>query len=96
MEYKIVVKKRFAANLLALLLYLEKEWGKKVADEFQQRIAKSFAVLLRHPFVGSPSKKFPGARGLLITKHNRLFYRIESNRIIILSLADTRRKKFSN
>jgi len=36
--YKIIFKKRFAINLFDVLTYLEKEWGKKVADEFQDKV----------------------------------------------------------
>ena len=94
MEYQIVVKKRFAGNLLKLLLYLEKEWGKKVADEFTQKILDTIKLLKLHPYVGAPSKKIPGARGILISSHNRLFYRIVRNKIIVITLADTRRKRY--
>ena len=78
-----------------VLLYLEKEWGKRVADEFQEKISKAFTLLKTHPYIGTPTVRIPDARGLLITSHNRLFYRIEQNKIIIISLADTRKKNYS-
>ena len=95
MGYKIIFKKRFAKNLLNVLIYLEQEWGKNVADEFQDKINNAVNLLKAHPNIGAPSKKRPVARGLLITKHNRLFYRIENNTIIIILLADTRRKSYN-
>ena len=95
MWYKIIFKKRFAQNLLNVLTFLEQELSKTVADEFQDKLNFSLTVLREHPYVGAPSKKI-NTRGLLITKHNRLFYRIHDDTIIILSLADTRRKKYTH
>jgi len=93
-EYKIITKKKFAKNLLNVLVYLEKEWSKTVADEFYDRINNIIILLKSNPYIGAPSKKLSGARGLSITKHNRLFYKIENNKIIIVSLADTRKKNY--
>ncbi len=94
MGYKIIFKKRFAKNLFNVLTYLEREWGKKIADEFQDKIDNAIQLIQFHPHIGAPSNKI-NVRGLLITKHNRLFYKISANTIIILSLADTRKKDFT-
>ncbi len=95
MGYKIVFKKRYANNLLTVLTYLEKEWGKKAADEFQDKINSALTLLSVHPHLGAYSDK-TNLRGLLITKHNRLFYRFRNNTIIVVYLADTRRKSYSH
>jgi plasmid stabilization system protein ParE len=92
--YKIIIKKRFANNLLNVLTYLEQEFGKKVADEFHDKITRALDLLKSYPYIGAPSIKLKGARGILITPYNRLFYRIENNKIIIISLVDTRRKNY--
>lgn len=94
MGYKIVVKKRFASNLLNVTSYLEVEWGKKVADEFYDKIIQLLDLLSSHPFIGAPSTKIKNVRGISVTSHNRLFYRIERNKIIIIALGDTRRKSY--
>lgn len=96
MGHKIIFKKRFTNRLSDVLAFLEKEWGKKVADEFIDKIHDAINALKKHPQLGAPSLKIKGARGFSITKHNRLFYRIEMNKIIILSLADTRKKNYSS
>jgi len=93
-EYKVVVKKLFAKQLLNVLYYLDKEWGKRVADDFQDKINAAIKILKQHPYTGAPSKKIPDARGLLITKHTRLFYKIENKTIVIVFLADTRKNSY--
>jgi len=92
--YEVIFKKRFANNLLNVVTYLEKEWGKKVTDEFMDKINGAVNSLKLHPYIGAPSKKIKDARGLLITPHNRLFYRVTKNKIIFISLADTRKKNY--
>ena len=57
MGYKIIFKKRFAINLLDVLTYLEKEWGKKVADEFQDKVNGALRLLSVHPYIGAPLVK---------------------------------------
>ena len=94
MGYKIEYKKRFVNDLYKVVVYLENEWGNKVADEFAERLSNALDILASHPYIGAPSKIVKGARGLSITPHNRLFYKIKNNTIIILKLADTREKGY--
>jgi len=74
--------------------YIELEWGAKAAYDFQTNIDYTISVLKTHPYIGSPSFKYPGLRGISITHHNRLYYRIDGNTIFVMFLADTRRKNY--
>ena len=67
MGHQVIFKKRFANNLLNVVTYLEKEWGKKVVDEFLDRITDAVSSLREHSYIGAPSSKIKHARGLLIT-----------------------------
>ena len=90
MAYQVIFKKRFHNKLLKLLLYLELEWTKQVADEFLQKLDKRIATLKKQPFIGTPSQAIHGVRGILITKHNKLFYKVSGTTIIVLNMYDTR------
>lgn len=90
MAYQIIVKKRFTNKVEKTLIYLEKEWSYKVAVEFLQKIDRRFELLSKHPYAGAPSAKIKDIRGLLITRHNRLYYKIKDNKVIILNMYDTR------
>ena len=92
MAYEVIINKRFTNKLLAVLDYLEKEWGKKVALTFLDTIYDRIYALQSHPYIGSLTS-INSVRSTLITKHNRLYYRVEGNKIIILNLYDTRQKK---
>ncbi len=83
MAFEIIFKKRFINNLIAVQTYLETEWGEQVATTFLEKIDNRINSLKKIPCLGAESLKIPGVRGLLVTKHNILFYKIESNKIII-------------
>ncbi len=90
MAYQIVIKKRFTKKVLKVLGYLEKEWSAKVAAEFLIKIDRRIELLKKQPYAGSPSEKIKDVRGLLITRHNRLYYKIKNEHVIILNMYDTR------
>ena len=90
MAYTIIVKKRFTNRVQKVLEYLEKEWSHKVAEEFLVKIDRRIDLLSRQPNIGLLSTKVKGIRGLLITRHNRLYYKIKGKKVIILNMYDTR------
>ena len=90
MAYKIIVKKRFTNKVQKILAYLEKEWSKKVAGEFLLKIDRRLDLISKQPFAGAVSLKIKEVRGLLITRHNKLFYKVKGNTVIILNMYDTR------
>ncbi|MEP7255058.1 MAG: type II toxin-antitoxin system RelE/ParE family toxin [Ferruginibacter sp.] len=96
MAYQIVVRKRFTNRVQKVLAYLEKEWSHKVASEFLLKIDRRIDLLTKQPYIGVLSAKVKDIRGLLITRHNRLYYKIKNNKVIILNMYDTRKKPKKN
>ncbi len=90
MAYQIIVKKRFTNKVQKVLAYLEKEWSHKVASDFLIKIDRRFALLSKQPTIGRSSSKIKKVRGLLITRHNKLYYTIEDDKVVILNMYDTR------
>ena len=90
MAYKIIVKKRFTRKVVKLLNYLETEWNEKVAQDFNKKLDKQIERISVHPFSGITIKNFSNVRSVLITKHNRLYYRIKEDTIEIMNMYDTR------
>jgi plasmid stabilization system protein ParE len=90
MAYQIVIKKRFTNKVQKTLAYLEKEWSHKIAEDFLIKIDRRIDLLTKKPHVGALSSKVKDVRGLLITRHNRLYYKIKDDKVIILNMYDTR------
>ena len=90
MVYQLIFKKRFENKLKKLLIYLESVFGFVVAQRFAHQLDKKFQSLQIQPFVGTPSVNLPNVRSILAGKHNRVYYRIESNKIVVINIYDTR------
>lgn len=90
MVYKIIFKKHFCNKLQNLLGYIENEFGLLVAQRFAKQLDKKFMILQQQPFIGQPSVCIQNIRSIHAGKHNRLYYRIEGNKIIIINMYDTR------
>ena len=90
MAYKIIYKKRFVNKLLKLLDYLKTEWGENVSEAFIVKLQKRLNTLSMQPYIGVPSSLIRPVRSILITKHNRLYYRIKDDTIEVINMYDTR------
>ncbi len=90
MAYKIIYKKRFQTKLFKLLDYLRQEWGDNVANSFINRLQSRLNTLSQQPYIGASSIVIKSVRSILITKHNRLYYRIKDDTIEVLNMYDTR------
>jgi plasmid stabilization system protein ParE len=90
MAYEIIYKKRFLNKLLTLLDYLKNEWGQSVSEKFIIQLQKRLNTLSKHPFIGSPSNAVKSVRSILVTRQNRIFYKIEGNVIEAINMQDSR------
>ena len=93
MAYEIIRKKRFLNKLTHVLAFLEKEWGRNVAIAFLYNIDSKVNALKRNPSVGALSG-IRNTRSLHVTGHNRIFYKVVKNKVIILNLYDTRKRTY--
>ena len=93
MAYEIVRKKRFLNKLTYLLEYLEHEWGDKVAFDFLNNIDNKVDTQKVHPYIGALTG-IRNTRSIHITKHNRLFYKIVGNKVIIINLYNTSKRTY--
>lgn len=98
MALKIIWNKRAKVNFEKILEYLELSFGQQTAKTFARRSYNIIEQLSDYPELGSLEIKDKKVRGILITKHNRLFYRITEKEIILLNFFDNRQnpktKKF--
>ena len=98
MAYQIILKKRFSNKLVKVLTYLEQEWTYKVAAAFLRKVDHRIQQLSGQPFTGVPSATIKDIRAILITRHNRLYYKVKGKKVIVLNMYDTRmgpkRKKY--
>jgi plasmid stabilization system protein ParE len=77
--------------------YLLADWNEGVALQFIEIAEYKVQQLARHPHIGIASPRDNNIRSVLITKHNRLYYRALSAQIIeIVNIFDTRQNPSCN
>ena len=88
---KTIIWNRRASNSFnSIITFLKNEWGDKVTRDFVVRAYQLIELLTANPEMGSVENFEKHVRGLVITKHNTLFYRIDDERLILLNFFDNR------
>jgi plasmid stabilization system protein ParE len=97
MAYKIIQSQLFLKQVIALNTWLEENWGLQVAVNFKSNLDNTVLLIASKPGIGRASKKNDKIKSKLITKRNRLYYRIEKDKTItLLTLFDTRQHPQKN
>jgi len=93
MALKIIWNKRAVIHFDHTISYLAENWGQSVATRFVNQVYSSVEMLSELPELGAIQEPDKEIRAILITKHNRLFYRVKGTRLFILSFLDNRTRK---
>ena len=92
MALKIEFSKRANSKLDRILNFLHTEWSQKVASEFLETLYITIDNIAVFPEIGLLLNEEKGIRGFLVTKHTRLYYRIQKDKLILLNFIDTRQR----
>ncbi len=96
MALQIITKKRYQNNLKKILSYLVLYWNKNVAEEFIDLLFKKYELLSTIPNIGVQILPSKNVRSIVITKHNKVYYKVEKGHLIIINIIDTRRNPKKN
>jgi plasmid stabilization system protein ParE len=77
------------------LLYLENEWSPQTAHNFLSLLDMRINAIKLNPYIGTITF-INNTRSILVSKQNRLYYRVTKDSVIILNLIDTRRNPKKN
>ena len=91
MEKKIVVTKRFYKNSSTLYNYILLNFDSKIAFSFLDNLQKRIDFISTNPFAGKPSLRYNNIRSVILSPHNRIYYRLSAKGIEILCLFDMRK-----
>ena len=73
-----------------LIIYLETEWGESVVKAFMKKLYDFLEILSEFPEIGTIQYPEKNIRGFTLTKQINVFYKIESDYIVLLDLYDNR------
>jgi plasmid stabilization system protein ParE len=96
MALQIVWTENGLADYKQVVDYLLQEWPIKVASEFVRNVESRIETLSVFPEIGIASLKEPGVRSIILTKHNKLYYKVADNKLEILNIFDTRQNPTKN
>lgn len=89
MDFKIVWTAKAELRYEKIILYLKENWSKNVQIDFYRTVKNKLELLRLFPSMGI---KFSNRnyRKLLLTEHSYLHYRIKDDRIVLMTIRDTR------
>lgn len=90
MSKNVVISKTAKRKLENLFEYLIENWSLKVKSDFVKKLDRSIHLIKENPESFPQSKKIKGLHKFVITKQTTLYYRFSSQRIIIVTIFDTR------
>ncbi len=73
-----------------IIIYLETEWGESVVKAFMRKFYDFLEILSEFPEIGAMQYPEKNIRGFSLTKQVSIFYKIESEQIVLLDLFDNR------
>jgi plasmid stabilization system protein ParE len=96
MAFKIIWTEPVFKDLEVIVDYIDREWSRAIGDKFVAELKERVKVLSKQPFMGMASMKDQSIRSIKISKHNRLYYRIEEEKLILLNIFDLRQHPDKN
>lgn len=76
--------------------YLLEEWSVDIATKFIDIVEARLATLSVFPYIGIRSAKEDTIRAIALTKHNRRYYQVTSQSVLVLNIFDTRQDPKKN
>ncbi len=91
--------KKIAWSILAqerykkILEFLIQQWSLQDAENFQKNTEEKLYLIARFPHLGTVTKNNNLFRQFILTKHNKLVYHVQEDKILIVEIIDTRQKE---
>ena len=97
MGLQIVAKKRFLNSFKKITSWLQKECGKTVAEDFNKIVLRKLDLIVSKPNIGARTA-VKNTRSVLVGKgqQNKIYYRVEKNKLVIINLKDIRKNPKRN
>jgi plasmid stabilization system protein ParE len=97
MDLQIVAKKRFLNSFQKITSRLKKEWGKKATEDFNKLVLGKLELIVSQPYIGKQTA-VKNTRSVVVGKghQNKIYYRVEKSKLLIINMIDTRKNPKKN
>ncbi len=90
-QLKIKWTRNAEIELAQILDYLEKQWTNMELRKFATLLEKNLSIITLFPRIFPASTQNNSVRRCIVSKQTSLYYKVEQDKIIVLSLFDNRR-----
>lgn len=87
---KLLLTLRAQREFHSIKRYVESEWGEIASRTFERKANELFDIMEQYPRIGKSVDEGLSIRGVQLTHHIRVYYRIHDQEIIVLTLFDVR------
>jgi plasmid stabilization system protein ParE len=88
--YKIIWSDEALQGLKNIIDYLEQRWTQKEIKKFAKLLDKQLHLIKENPLIFPISNRSKGIRKAVLSKQTTIYYLIDSDKIFLLTLFDTR------
>jgi plasmid stabilization system protein ParE len=85
MAYKIEWTDDALEDMHNVIYYPVTQWSQQVAEKFEAVTLSRLNTLTAEPFLGIVSSANTEVRSIVLTRHNKLYYRVKGQVIVILN-----------
>lgn len=90
MSRKVILTDTAKEKLSSLLNFLQENWSEKVKKDFVKILDYKIDSIKLNPKICPSSEKESGLHRCVLTKQNSMYYRYNSDEIVIITFFDTR------
>jgi plasmid stabilization system protein ParE len=92
----ILLTKKADADITGVLNYITEKFGSVYADKFLRKLTDLFKLISHQPFIGRPAKQDPTIRVFVLSKQNKIVYKITESEIVILRVLNLKTRASEN
>ena len=86
---ELIFSERSLKEIKKISEFIKFKWSLKVSNEFMEKLKTNFDLLLVDPEIFPPNN-YKQLRKCVVSKQTTIFYKIIKNKIVIVSVFDTR------
>lgn len=89
-SYEILITRHADKDEQLIYDYITDTFGEVYAIRFRQKLIGLFKTLTKYPFMGRVARNDPSLRVVLLSKQNKVVYKIKETDVIILRILNSR------
>lgn len=86
----IVFTRKADKDEIAIYQYISETFGQIYANKFRSKLIDLFHSLINQPYIGRPAKNDISLRVVVVSKQNKIVYKVTEKNIVIIRIINTK------